>query len=198
MLSKPESPCKVQENLEFENTKLCKPKITKKKKPKQAFPIPDFCKECREFVLNLKFHNKAVHGATCDLCLDVFDNLEKMEKHKRQFHKIKKSKESKEKLTEASKPLKNTSFKDTEVKQTNKNLDKSTELSPFFKNNVSSSSKNNNNETSSNLTPITPVSQKLSQVNISGTDKNNNDKTKISAKKTKTQTSIMKFFKVQD
>merc|ERR1712173_7250 len=182
MLSKQESPCKVQENKQNIDTKLCKPK--KKKKPKQAFPIPDFCKECREFVLNLKFHNKAVHGATCDLCLDVFDNEEKMEKHEKQFHKIKKVKP----YREANSKTLNTTLKVTQIKQTEEspNSDKT-------KKTYSSTS------SSSDLTPITPVSQKLGLVNFSGTDKNNNVKNEEEpVKKTKKQTSIMKFFKVQD
>ena len=62
-------------------------KQKKKKTPVYAFKIPEFCKECREFCSNLKFHNKAVHGATCELCLSVFENQEKLDKHHKQWHK---------------------------------------------------------------------------------------------------------------
>jgi hypothetical protein len=200
----------------------------KKKKPVHAFKVPDFCKECREFCLNLKFHKKLVHGASCELCLSLFENQEKLDKHYKQWHKkwlIKqkiKKKEEEEKQEDLSK---NDELKAPELTSSDKTLKNSTKVIPVeneeernsgcLLNDVNQENKENLKGVASEgpVTPITMspamspimspiksplmspkiISQKFSQVSITGSDKNKSD---VAKKEKKRQSSIKSFFDV--
>jgi len=208
-----------EQNVNTLNTPLkivpIKPKL---KKPSYSFKIPDFCKECREFVLNLKFHNKSIHGATCEICLSVFDNREKLEKHQKQWHKEKNNKEINidtknndsicTSMTEQNKNMENESMKILTKKtdaakknELNTPEEVSSEKSRASQdlkvvadgkvNSEKSSQMENIGNQDTSIPPITPVSERLSQVELSGPDNN-----KFEKKPKKTQASIKTFFDV--
>merc|ERR1712071_527731 len=183
----------------------------RKRKPVHAFKVPDFCKVCREFCLNLKFHNKDVHGATCELCLSLFENQEKLDKHHKQWHKkwlIMQSNKKKEEYVNKKDELK-APEKSVKVSKVSDNpLKNAIKVTPIG-NEVERKSEglldNENQENKENVDgPVTPIimspimspkimSQKLSQVSISGSDENNND---VAKKQKKRQSSIKSFFDV--
>jgi len=197
----------------------------KKKKPVHAFKVPDFCKECREFCLNLKFHKKVVHGASCELCLSMFENQEKLDKHHKQWHKNWLIKQKNKKKEEEEDLIKNDELKAPELTSSDNTLKNSTKVMPienkeerksgWLLNDVNQENKENLEGVASEG-PVTPIimspamspimspikssimspkiiSQKLSQVSITGSDKNKSD---VAKKEKKRQSSIKSFFDV--